>query len=143
MPASRSAHQHGRYFSTMFVLFIAVSTGAASPALASLRPLFDAMREVESGGDPDAVGDGGRSLGPYQIQWKYWRDAGLPGSYRDVRNPAYAEKVMLAYWERYCPDALARQDYATLARVHNGGPQGTRNPATLYYWRKVAKELRR
>jgi hypothetical protein len=130
-----------RFLMPAFVL--AGCLGVPRTAQASLRPLFDALREVESGGDNEAVGDGGRSLGPYQIQWRYWHDSGVPGSYRAVRNPAYAEKVMLAYWQRYCPDALARHDYAALARVHNGGPQGTRNSATLSYWRKVARELKK
>ena len=49
-----------------------------SSAQANLRPLFDAIREVESGGNPDAVGDGGRSIGPYQIQWRDVNDCGLP-----------------------------------------------------------------
>jgi hypothetical protein len=44
---------------------------------------------------------------------------------------------MLAYWRRYAAAALAAGDLATLARVHNGGPGGARNPATLAYWRRV------
>ena len=31
--------------------------------------------EVESGGDINAVGDSGRSIGPFQIQRGYWEDA--------------------------------------------------------------------
>ncbi|HOB76351.1 MAG TPA: hypothetical protein PKG54_17710 [Phycisphaerae bacterium] len=113
-----------------------------SSAQANLRPLFDAIREVESGGNPDAVGDGGRSIGPYQIQWAYWKDSGVPGKYHQVRDHRYAERVMIAYWKRYCPQALARRDYQTLARVHNGGLTGHRKAATLPYWHKVARELR-
>ncbi|MEP0844308.1 MAG: hypothetical protein HRF43_16535 [Phycisphaerae bacterium] len=112
------------------------------PVRAELRPLFDSIREVESGGNRHAVGDGGRSLGPYQIQRSYWRDAGVPGRYAQVRDPAYAERVMIAYWKRYCPESLAKRDYKTLARVHNGGASGARKAATLHYWRKVNKELR-
>jgi hypothetical protein len=114
----------------------------AATANADLRPLFDSIREVESGGDASRVGDGGRSLGPYQIQWAYWKDSGVGGSYAQVRNPAYAERVMVAYWKRYCPQALANSDYQTLARIHNGGHSGARNPATMRYWRKVTLELR-
>ena len=142
MNASKTTHQIARRRMAALLLITAFA-GSTSPLQASLRPLFDALREVESGGDPDVVGDGGRSIGPYQIQWKYWRDANLPGSYKDVRNPAYAEKVMVAYWQRHCPAALAREDYATLARVHNGGPDGARNPATACYWRKVSRALRK
>ena len=28
-----------------------------------------------------------------------------------------------------------------LARIHNGGPNGYKNPATLGYWQKVKKYL--
>jgi hypothetical protein len=49
---------------------------------------------------------------------------------------------MLAYWERYCPTALARGDWATLARIHNGGPAGHKKPATLKYWKKVSQAMR-
>lgn len=111
-------------------------------ARADLRSLLDAIREVESGNDPSQVGDDGRSLGPYQIQWAYWRDSGVPGVYTQVRDPRYAERVMIGYWKRYCPEALARCDYQTLARVHNGGHSGARKAATLYYWQKVSRELR-
>jgi TfoX/Sxy family transcriptional regulator of competence genes len=53
--------------------------------------------------------------------------------------------IILAYWRRYCPSALARGDVQTLARVHNGGPKwyatAKRRAATLTYWRKVQVEL--
>lgn len=131
------------------VMGVAALASFSFPALAKentlqkdLRPLLDALREVESGGDPDAVGDGGRSLGPYQIQWAYWKDSGVEGKYRQVRDRRYAERVMLEYWKRYCPKALARRDFQTLARVHNGGPAGARKSATRSYWRKVSKVLR-
>jgi hypothetical protein len=123
-------------------LGVLVALTLVSPASAELRPLLDSIRQVESGGDPTKVGDGGRSIGAYQIQWAYWKDSGVPGRYEQVRDPRYAERVMLAYWQRYCPESLARKDYQTLARVHNGGPTGTRKSATLPYWRKVLKELR-
>ena len=105
------------------------------------RSLFNAIREVETGGHPDpnnAEGDGGKSLGCYQIQYNYWYDAlqhhpEIGGTYEDVRNPYYAEWVMLAYWSRYAPD----DTYETLARIHNGGPMGYLRTATQPYWKKV------
>lgn len=108
----------------------------------SLKPLFDAIRQVESGGRCDLVGDGGRSVGPYQIQRSYWRDSGVPGNYQDVRDRAYAERVMVGYWKRYCPGALLTHDLRVLARVHNGGPLGHRKPSTLRYWEHVRREIR-
>jgi len=49
---------------------------------------------------------------------------------------------MIAYWKRYCPAALARGVWATLARVHNGGPTGAARKSTLPYWNRVAPPLR-
>jgi hypothetical protein len=111
-----------------------------------IHVFFSSLRTVESGGHPDparALGDDGRSLGPYQIGRAYWRDAGLPGRYEHVRDARYAEAVILAYWHRHCPCALARRDFETLARVHNGGPRGASKPATLAYWNKVRAILER
>lgn len=108
------------------------------------RPLLDAIRHVESGGQTgEIIGDNGRSLGPYQIQRPYWQDSGVPGRYRSVRDASYAEGVMLAYWKRYCPTALARGDWETLARIHNGGPRGHRKPCTVRYWKKVDAAMKR
>lgn len=110
---------------------------------ASLRPLFDAIMAVESGGNPDAVGDNGASIGPYQIQRSYWRDSRTPGHYEQVKDRRYAELVMVNYWSRYCPHALADGNFEWLARTHNGGPAAMRTPRNKGYWRKVQKELRR
>ncbi len=42
----------------------------------SERQLLDAICQVESRGREDcADGDGGRSIGPFQISRSYWRDA--------------------------------------------------------------------
>lgn len=125
------------------VVMISGALAHSAVARPSVRPLLDAIREVESGGRTGVIlGDEGRSLGPYQIQRPYWQDSGIPGRYTDVSDPGYAERVMLGYWKRYCPKALDRGDWATLARVHNGGPTGHRKAATLKYWRKVQQAMR-
>lgn len=107
------------------------------------RPLLDAIWMVESSGrlhPPD--GDGGRSIGPYQISRAYWQDAvefdpSLGGQYEDCRDKSYAERVVLAYWRRYVPDGP--DEYR--ARVHNGGPAGYHKAATVPYWQKVQRAL--
>jgi len=109
------------------------------------RSLFNAIREVETGGHPDpnnAEGDRGKSLGSYQISNDYWFDAlekhpEIGGTYEDVRNPYYAEMVMLAYWDRYAPDDTPE----TLCRIHNGGPLGYIRAATEPYWKRVQRCL--
>lgn len=132
----------GDAMSLVVLCVVAVVLLASIATAADMRPLLDAIRAVETGGhaDPEnAVGDGGASLGPYQISRAYWSDSRVPGRYEMVRDRAYAERVMIAYWKRYCP----RGDAQTMARVHNGGPRGPRKAATLNYWRKVQRELSR
>jgi predicted chitinase len=97
------------------------------------------MRQVESRGDDRAVGDHGRSRGPYQISRLYWADGGGdPRRYdRDVWSAETSRRVVVGYWRRYCPAALEAGDLETLARVHNGGPHGAAKVATLEYWRRL------
>jgi hypothetical protein len=109
-----------------------------SPAV---KFLLIVMASVESQNNSAAVGDGGRAIGIYQIHYSYWQDSGLPGRWEDCRKPAYARRVVLAYWQRYCPDALRSGDLKTLARVHNGGPAGPKRASTLYYWSKIRLRL--
>jgi len=87
-------------------------------------------------------GDNGKSIGPYQIQWAYWKDSNVPGEYGDVRNKEYAEKVVLAYWKRYAPIALDNLDFEKLARCHNSGPRWRdKYSKTDSYWNKVRVQL--
>ncbi len=112
----------------------------------TLDELLDAIRQVESGGLKDggrkAVGDGNKAIGPFQIHRPYWEDSKVPGKYDDCREPAYARKVVLAYWKRYAPKSLEAVDVQSLARVHNGGPDGAKQECTLAFWRKVERELK-
>ena len=112
------------------------------PAGLDTRPMLDAIRTVETGGPADpanAVGDGGKALGPYQIHYGYWldateRDPALRSlGYQSVRDQATAERVVLAYLTRYAP----LWDLRTCARIHNGGPKGHRKPSTLGYAKRV------
>jgi len=121
----------------------------ARGSLQSPRPpiasLLAAIRMVESSGDDRAVGDSGRSLGPYQISRAYWLDGGGdPARYEtDVWSPRSSRRVVLAYWRRYASAALTTADLEKLARIHNGGPAGDRMAATRRYWMKVKNAMRR
>ena len=111
-----------------------------------LKPLFDAIRHVESHDRHYVTGDEGRSKGCYQISQPYWKDAckfaNRRISYHEKVWSQYAcERIMIWYWKRYCPDALAVFDFETLARTHNGGPAGARKYSTKKYWRKVRRQL--
>jgi len=111
----------------------------------AIKKLLAAIRAVESSGDDRAVGDSGRSLGPYQISRAYWLDGGGdPARYRtDVWSPESCRPVVLGYWRRYAASALAAGDAETLARIHNGGPRGARIAATRKYWSRVRSRLNR
>ena len=109
--------------------------------------LLDAIATVETGGesDPDnAVGDGGKALGAFQIWRPYWIDAVerrpdlKQQGYTSVKNRAYARDTVKAYWKLYAPKNATAQD---LARIHNGGPSGHRKASTQKYWSKVRKHL--
>ncbi len=111
----------------------------------TLDAILAAIRITESGGQAGggraAIGDGGRALGPYQIHRAYFVDSGIAGAYEDCRDEAFSRRVVIAYWRRWCPDALAQRDVEVLARIHNGGPHGARKDKTLDYWRKVERRL--
>lgn len=105
----------------------------------SFNDLFYAIWMVESNGQvnpPD--GDGGKSIGPFQITKPYWQDADMPyGVYEDCRKLDYAMEVMERYWKLYVPEAYENKDFEILARVHNGGPNGADKKHTLRYWYKI------
>lgn len=109
--------------------------------------ILDAICGVETrGGILVSDGDGGRSIGPFQIQYSYWKDAtefdaSLGGEYEDCRRRSYAERVVRAYMLRHVPDAWHELDAEVIARTHNGGPRGASRSATLRYWEKVAHLL--
>lgn len=108
----------------------------------TLRQTLDAIRTVETGGGV-SDGDGGRAVGPYQIWRCYWQDSGVAGEYEQCREREYAERVVVAYMQRYCPQAIAgaEVDAETIARTHVGGPKGATKDATLPYWRRVRSVL--
>jgi len=96
------------------------------------------IRLAESDGRarvPD--GDGGRAVGPYQHHRIYvehvnrmWGRAYVWP--RDSRNPEIAREITRLYLLGVAGPGATLQKYC---RIHNGGPRGARNPATLRYWR--------
>ncbi|KAH9574298.1 hypothetical protein CY35_01G049700 [Sphagnum magellanicum] len=111
----------------------------------TVQPLLNALRFVESSNHlhcPD--GDNGLSIGPLQISELYHLDAWKhKKAYAWIlcRDLEHAENTVIAYWLKYCPDALVRGDWETLAKVHNGGPQGCAMAKTVCYWSKVSSHL--
>lgn len=108
---------------------------------------FNALHQVEaSGRTGKVIGDSGKALGPLQIHKAYFLDAAafdksLGKDYSKVQDLAFAKRVVRAYLKRYAPNAVKRNDYQTLARIHNGGPIGHKNEATVKYWAKVKRHI--
>lgn len=132
--------------STIVVAVAATSAVAVPPPKGhDTDKILDAIRVTETGGEKDpanAVGDGGKAIGPFQIHYSYWKDAvefdtSIGGKYSDCKDEAYARKIIVAYWTRYAPN----WSFETLARTHNGGPKGSKKSSTLDYWSKVRKNL--
>ena len=133
-----------KYFLALIVALFLSPIVNADPK--GLDKFLAAIRQVETGGMKDngigAKGDNGKSFGPYQIQKAYWQDANLKGTWEQcLTDKAYSEKVMVAYWKRYCPKAFEAGDWETLARIHNGGPKGHKKDATIKYWNKVKAKM--
>jgi len=106
-----------------------------------IERLLDAIAQVESRRDPNAVGDHGRAVGVYQIHRRYWQDGtrilGRDWPYADAADPAKARQVVRAYLRHYGKD----RSLIEMARIHNGGPRGDRKSSTEDYARKIAAIL--
>lgn len=108
-----------------------------------LSPRFlAAIHMAETSGRVGAIkGDNGKALGPFQIHYSYWRDSGVKGNYSQCADYNYSLQVVTAYLNRYGAEFIKRNDYKSLARLHNGGPKGYLNPRTNNYWNRVRNFL--
>jgi hypothetical protein len=117
--------------------FAAASASAAAVDPNHIERLLDAIARVESHGDPNAVGDGGRALGAYQIHRGYWEDGtgllGVDWLHPDAADSKKARRVVKAYLLHYGRG----KSLLEMARIHNGGPRGDEKKATLPYARKL------
>lgn len=122
------------------------STRATAQPL-DLDRLIPALVQVESSGNPRAVGDNGKALGALQI-WEVVitdvnRAKGTRYTHRDAFCPDKAEAICRAYLSIYCtPRRLGRTPtMEDAARIWNGGPKGHTKKATINYWHKVSRVL--
>lgn len=120
--------------------------------------LVDALIRQESSdkehpdGNDAAIGDihlANKAYGPLQIREPYFTDARMFLSSDDAAlnaeaclgNRPLSIRVLNAYMNRYCKHSrLGRPITAEdIARIHNGGPNGWRSPATLGYWQELQR----
>ena len=123
----------------------------------SYDKFWDAIKQVESSGNENAVGDNGRSIGPLQIQRGYYNDAvernpSLQSgkyagyTYENCKGSGsfeYSRAVAEGYMNRYATERRLghHPTFEDMARIHNGGPNGYKMEATVKYWEKVNKIL--
>ncbi len=117
--------------------FSVASASAATVGPHDIERLLDAIARIESHCNPNAVGDGGRALGVYQIHRAYWEDGtellGVNWPHRDATDPKKARRVVKAYLLHYGRG----KSLLEMARIHNGGPCGDKKQATLPYAQKI------
>lgn len=98
---------------------------------------------IESGQNPNAIGDNYESLGILQIQEAYVIDASSYANanwtHEDALDEDTAIKIFYAYMYRYATkERLGREPtLEDIARIHNGGPNGYLKLSTIKYWNKV------
>ena len=121
----------------IFSFFVVLCVNAAN-----MDSFLNALAKVESSNNPKAINKKENALGVYQIRAAYYKDSNVIGKHTDVYNPVIAKKVVLAYFNRYEPKAVLNNDFETLARLHNAGPNYRKNKSsTNNYWSKIKKNL--
>lgn len=125
------------------ILFRYVVYGITRCCTISTDQLMDAIAAVESH-------RGATSANVYQLTQIYVDDvsriSGQPVTLKQAtESDAMARCCISTYWRHYghwyyrVTGRVA--DAETLARIHNGGPDGWRRMSTLAYWRKVKAAL--
>jgi len=105
--------------------------------------LLAAMIACESGGNPRAIGDEGRSVGILQISRVVVADVNRITGTRykwpdDCFDPAKSVQICTAYLSHYGGKDASDQ---RLARIWVGGPDGNRRAGTVSYWRRVRAKM--
>ena len=103
--------------------------------------LLHAIHQVESEGRIGAIKGVNGELGPFQIRPIYWWDSGVPGSFEQCADYRYSVLVITAIMNKYAHRALETNNFETIARIHNGGPNGRHKKSTYAYWQRVKRQL--
>lgn len=111
--------------------------------------VYDAIKEVESGGDCKAIGDNGKAVGAYQLHEIYVKDANRISGKRYTLEDRYDEKkslemvkIVTTYYGNYYKKKTGKEvTPEIIARIHNGGASGWNKSSTISYWDKVKSKL--
>ena len=130
---------------TALSLLLSVSASVAT----SFDNFSAALAQVESSGNPKAVGDNGKAKGIFQIHEICFKDAAqydkelAKFKYNDCFNVQVSKRVLYSYCARYEPKALKAGDWETLARLWNSGPGWAKKKSkTDSYWEKISRNLK-
>ncbi len=112
---------------------------------ALLTILIPLLIQVESSGDPNAIGDGGRAVGCLQIHPVVVEDVNriyqTKYTEKDRLNKAKSMSICRLYLKyygtRYQLKTGKKATMEALARIWNGGPDGWKKQSTVKYWKKV------
>lgn len=138
----------------VFFIWVALIIMATFAQVCKGADFLTAIAIVESNKNDNAVGDNGNAVGRYQI-WKAYVDdvnrilklskSTTRFNYNDRRDPVKAAQMvriyMSHYGKRYKKVTGKNPTLEVYARIHNGGPNGWKKPATIKYWKKVQKEM--
>ena len=101
--------------------------------------VYDAIKEVESGGDYKAIGDNGKAVGAYQINEIYVKDANRISGKSYTLEDRYDEKkslemvkIVTTYYGNYYKKKTGKKvTPEIIARIHNGGALGWNKSSTI------------
>ena len=139
---------------TLGFLIVILIVSTASVFAGTKVKLVDALIQVESKGNLDAIGDGGKAIGCLQIHKEVIDDVNkhYPNYYREklytVDDAFCKDKAIeicwlyLKYWgNQYKRKHNKIPTKEVYVRIWNGGPTGYEKQSTIKYWNKVKKIL--
>ena len=109
-----------------------------------INALLSAVMMVESGGDPNKIGDHGQAIGVLQIRpcmvEECNRILGCPRHFTlaDRKSTSASRAMFRVYMSRWGRG----KNLEVMSRRWNGGPMGEKRIATKIYWRKVQREIK-
>ena len=111
-----------------------------------LTAIFSAIVAIESGGNVNAVGDGGKAVGPAQIWEITVKDCNLilgkpVFKVGDRTSLTKSAEMFQIYTEYYGKKYGVPVTDEVRAKVWNGGPNGPKKQTTQKYWGKVKAKL--
>lgn len=122
---------------------------------ALLLILIPLLIEIESGGDNNAIGDGGKAVGCLQIhkimvddvqriRKSTFPNCGWYYSYEDRLNIVRSKMMAEDFFRHYGPKRISKdntelENLRILGRMWNGGPEGYKKKSTIPYSNKISR----